>query len=141
MKTLFTIMIMLFSVAGAAIAQEQQPDLKQEEKIQTLEIAFISRKLNLTTDEAQKFWPVYNEYKRDMRQVMIAQKNNPNKDVVDNEQRIIDVRKKYRERFVGVIGQPRMNKFFQAEREFRGVLLNQLKNRPDRPMQQRKNRN
>ena len=141
MKTLFTIMIMLFSIAGTAIAQEQQPDPKQEEKIQTLEIAFISRKLNLTTDDAQKFWPVYNEYKRDIRQVMINQKNNPNKDVVDNEQRIIDVRKKYRDRFVGVIGQPRMNKFFQAEREFRGVLLNQLKNRPDRPMTQRRNRN
>jgi len=141
MKTLFTLMIMLFSIAGTAIAQEQQPDPKQEEKIQTLEIAFISRKLNLTTDEAQKFWPVYNEYKRDMRQVMINQRNNPNKDVVDNDQKILDVRKKYRERFVGVIGQPRMNKFFQAEREFRGVLLNQLKNRPDRPIQQRRNRN
>jgi len=134
-------MIMLFSIAGTAIAQEQKPDPKQEEKIQTLEIAFISRKLNLTTDEAQKFWPVYNEYKRDMRQVMINQRNNPNKDVVDNDQKILDVRKKYRERFVGVIGQPRMNKFFQAEREFRGVLLNQLKNRPDRPIQQRRNRN
>ena len=141
MKPLFTIIIMLFSVAGTAIAQQQQPDPKQEEKIQTLEIAFISRKLNLTTDEAQKFWPVYNEYKRDMRQVMINQKNNPNKDVVDNDQRILDVRKKYRERFVGVIGQPRMNNFFQAEREFRGVLLNQLKNRPNRPIQQRRNRN
>ena len=141
MKPLFTIMIMLFSVAGTAIAQQQQPDPKQEEKIQTLEIAFISRKLNLTTDEAQKFWPVYNEYKRDMRQVMINQKNNPNKDVVDNDQRILDVRKKYRARFVGVIGQPRMNNFFQAEREFRGVLLNQLKNRPNRPIQQRRNRN
>lgn len=141
MKTLFTIMIMSFSIAGTAIAQEQQPDPKQEEKIQTLEIAFISRKLNLTTDEAQKFWPVYNEYKRDMRQVMINQKNNPNKDVVEMDQKMLDVRKKYRERFVGVIGQPRMNKFFQAEREFRGVLLNQLKNRPDRPIQQRRNRN
>ena len=141
MKTLFTFMTLLFSIAGTAVAQQQQPDSKQEEKIQALEIAFISRKLNLTTDDAQKFWPVYNEYKRDIRQVMINQKNNPNKDVVDNEQRIIDVRKKYRDRFVGVIGQPRMNKFFQAEREFRGVLLNQLKNRPDRPMTQRRNRN
>ena len=141
MKTLITFMTLLFSIAGTAVAQQQQPDSKQEEKIQALEIAFISRKLNLTTDDAQKFWPVYNEYKRDIRQVMINQKNNPNKDVVDNEQRIIDVRKKYRDRFVGVIGQPRMNKFFQAEREFRGVLLNQLKNRPDRPMTQRRNRN
>jgi len=133
-------MLIALSLAGNVYAQDQ-PDPKEQEKIQSLEIAFISRKLNLTTEEAQRFWPIYNEYKRDVRQVMIAQKNNSNRDVVDDEQKIIDVRKKYRDRFVGVIGQPRMNKFFQAEREFRGVLLNQLKNRPNRPMLQRQKRN
>ena len=133
-------MIVALSLTSYVYAQDQ-PDPKEQEKIQALEIAFISRKLNLTTDEAQRFWPIYNEYKRDVRQVMIAQKNTSNRDIVDDEQRIIDVRKKYRDRFVGVIGQPRMNKFFQAEREFRGVLLNQLKNRPNRPMLQRQKRN
>lgn len=141
MKKIFTLMILIaLSLTGNVYAQDQ-PDPKEQEKIQSLEIAFISRKLNLTTEEAQRFWPIYNEYKRDVRQVMIAQKNNSNRDVVDDEQKIIDVRKKYKDRFVGVIGQPRMNKFFQAEREFRGVLLNQLKNRPNRPMLQRQKRN
>ncbi len=120
---------------------QEQPDNKEQEKIQALEIAFISRKLNLNENEAQRFWPVYNEYKRDVRQVMLTQRNNPKRDVLDNEQMLIDVRKKYKERFVGVIGQPRMNKFFEAEREFRGVLLNQLKNRPNKPVLQRRNRN
>ena len=133
-------MIVALSLTSYVYAQDQ-PDPKEQEKIQALEIAFISRKLNLNTEEAQRFWPIYNEYKRDVRQVMIAQKNNSKRDIVDDEQKIIDVRKKYRERFVGVIGQPRMNKFFQAEREFRGVLLNQLKNRPNRPMLQRQKRN
>ena len=133
-------MIVALSLTSYVYAQDQ-PDPKEQEKIQALEIAFISRKLNLNTEEAQRFWPIYNEYKRDVRQVMIAQKNNNNRDIVDDEQKIIDVRKKYRDRFVGVIGQPRMNKFFQAEREFRGVLLNQLKNRPNRPMLQRQKRN
>jgi len=67
------------------------------------------------------------------------ERNNP--DEIVREQKILDVRKKYSGRFVGVIGQPRMNKFFQAEREFRGVLLNQLKNRPNKPMLQRRNKN
>ena len=141
MKKIFTLMMIIaLSLTGYVYAQDQ-PDPKEQEKIQALEIAFISRKLNLNTEEAQRFWPIYNEYKRDVRQVMIAQKNNSNRDVVDDEQKIIDVRKKYKDRFVGVIGQPRMNKFFQAEREFRGVLLNQLKNRPNRPMLQRQKRN
>lgn len=141
MKKMFTLtMIVLFSCSSMLFAQEQ-PDNKEQEKIQALEIAFISRKLNLNENEAQRFWPIYNEYKRDVRQVMLTQRNNPKRDVLDNEQMLIDVRKKYKERFVGVIGQPRMNKFFEAEREFRGVLLNQLKNRPNKPVLQRRNIN
>jgi hypothetical protein len=139
MKKIFTLTVLLISITGFVFAQEQQPDPKQEEKIQALEIAFISRKLDLTPDEAQKFWPIYNEYKKEVRQVTMNERNNP--DEIVREQKILDVRKKYSGRFVGVIGQPRMNKFFQAEREFRGVLLNQLKNRPNKPMLQRRNKN
>lgn len=141
MKKIFTLtMIVLFGCGTTLFAQEQ-PTHKEQEKIQALEIAFISRKLNLNENEAQRFWPVYNEYKRDVRQVMINQRNNPKRDILDNEQMLIDVRKKYKDRFAGVVGQPRMNKFFEAEREFRGVLLNQLKNRPNKPMLQHRNRN
>ena len=139
MKKIFALTVLLISITGFVFAQEQQPDPKQEEKIQALEIAFISRKLDLTPDEAQKFWPIYNEYKKEVRQVTMNERNNP--DEIIREQKILDVRKKYSGRFVGVIGQPRMNKFFQAEREFRGVLLNQLKNRPNKPMLQRRNKN
>jgi hypothetical protein len=141
MKKIFTLMMIVALSLTSYVYAQDQPDPKEQEKIQALEIAFISRKLNLNTEEAQRFWPIYNEYKRDVRQVMITQRNSSNRDIVDDEQKIIDVRKKYRDRFVGVIGQPRMNKFFQAEREFRGVLLNQLKNRPNRPMLQRQKRN
>lgn len=141
MKQLVTLMTCLILSAGTAIAQEQKPDPKQEEKIQALEIAFISRKLELSTDEAQKFWPVYNEYKKEMRQVVVTNRNNPGRDVVETEQKMVDVRKKYKDRFSGIIGQNRMNKFFQAEHEFRGVLLNRLKNQPNRPMLQQRKRN
>lgn len=138
---MFTLIMILFFSCGTMLYAQEKPDNKEQEKIQALEIAFISRKLNLNENEAQRFWPVYNEYKRDVRQVMLTQRNNPKRDVLDNEQMLIDVRKKYKERFSGVVGQPRMNKFFEAEREFRGVLLNQLKNNPNRPMLQRRNRN
>ncbi|RXK59371.1 hypothetical protein ESA94_14655 [Lacibacter luteus] len=139
MKKIVTLtMIVLFGLSSMLYAQDQ-PDTKEQEKIRALEIAFISRKLNLTENEAQRFWPIYNEYKRDVRQVMLTQRNNPKRDVIDDEQMLVDVRKRYKERFVGVIGQPRMNKFFEAEREFRGVLLNQLKNRPNKPVLQRRN--
>jgi hypothetical protein len=143
MKQVFTLMVLLFMKVVIATAQEQlpQPDPKAEEKIEAMEVGYISQKLNLTTEEAQKFWPIYNEYKRDLKQVMKAYKNNPDADILDRDQKIIDVRKKYRDRFVGVIGQPRVKVFYKAEGDFRRALMNRLKNHPNRPMLQRRNRN
>ena len=34
----------------------------KKEKIKALKIAFISQKLSLTTEQAEKFWPIYNKY-------------------------------------------------------------------------------
>ncbi len=96
------------------------------EKIQALKIAFITQKLDLTTDEAQKFWPVYNQYEQEIRGV---QANNRNSDALDNEEKLLNIRKKYKPPFEKVIGQQKLNKLFNAERDFRAVLIRRLKNR------------
>jgi hypothetical protein len=137
MKQILSLILISFLNIPVLYAQVKEND-KREEKIQTLEIAFISRKLNLNPEEAQKFWPVYNEYKGEVRQIAIAQKAQPERDMIDFEQKIIDVRKKYKDQFSGVIGQTRMNQFFKAEHEFRGVLLNKIRNQADRPRPQTK---
>ncbi len=135
MKQILSLLLISFLTVPVLYAQVKE-NAAREEKIQTLEIAFISRKLNLNPEEAQKFWPVYNEYKREVRQIAITQKAQPDRDVIDFEQKVIDVRKKYKDQFSGVIGQARMNQFFKAEHEFRGVLLNKVRNQSDRPRPQ-----
>lgn len=114
------------------LMSQDLPEEKKEEKIQSLEIAFISRKLSLNPEEAQRFWPIYNEYKKEVRQTAQLQRNRPDNDVLDFEQKIIDIRKKYRDQFTGAIGKERMNRFFKAEHEFRAVLLNRIKNQSGR---------
>ncbi|MFN5134949.1 MAG: hypothetical protein ACK5DG_06485 [Chitinophagaceae bacterium] len=141
MKQIFTL-VTVFIITLTAKAQDQiQPDPKTEEKIQAMEVGYISQKLNLTSEEAQKFWPVFNEYKRDINQVLRSFKKMPDGDVLDRDQKILDVRKRYRDRFAGVIGQPRVRTFFEAEVAFRRALVNRIKNNPQRPMMQRRNRN
>lgn len=141
MKQFFTLGIaFLFSLTVKA--QDQlQPNPKTEEKIQAMEVGYISQKLNLNSEEAQKFWPVYNEYKRDIGQVLRTFKKDPGADVLDRDQKILDIRKRYRDRFSGIIGQPRVHTFFAAEGDFRRALMNRIKNSPQRPMLQRRNRN
>lgn len=48
--------ILLFFLSLNILAQQNR------EKIKALKISFITEKLDLTEQEAQKFWPVYNNY-------------------------------------------------------------------------------
>ena len=52
----------------------QDPDDTRAEKIQSLKIAFITQKLQLTPDEAQKFWPVYNQYDNEIHSLQLIMK-------------------------------------------------------------------
>ncbi len=39
------------------------------EKIKTLKVAFITERLSLTSDEAQAFWPIYNEHEKNIQRI------------------------------------------------------------------------
>lgn len=57
MKTIFTFALLALSISIFA-----QPNKNREEKIRSLRVAYISTKLDLNTDEAQKFWPIFNKF-------------------------------------------------------------------------------
>ena len=39
------------------------------EKIRTLKVAFITERLSLTSEEAQVFWPIYNEHEKNTQRI------------------------------------------------------------------------
>ncbi|NER12014.1 hypothetical protein GWK08_01045 [Leptobacterium flavescens] len=39
------------------------------EKIKSLKVAYITEKLSLTADEAEKFWPIYNSFEKNMHRL------------------------------------------------------------------------
>ncbi len=57
-RILMVLPIMLVISAAAAKAQDQD----NLDKLTSFKIAFFTQKLNLTPSEAEKFWPVYNDY-------------------------------------------------------------------------------
>ncbi len=126
MKQILLILVLFLASVSFLKAQDDNR-LQRTEKIQALKIAFITQKLELTTDEAQRFWPVYNRYEGEIRQVIMD--NKVSGDALDNEEKVLNVKKKYRLEFTKVIGQPKTNTLFNSEREFRGVLMRQLKNK------------
>lgn len=58
MKTKILIPI-LFLVSFISFSQDFK---EKREKIKALKVAYITEELSLTTNEAQKFWPIYNTY-------------------------------------------------------------------------------
>jgi len=131
----------------ALFAQDKQGNRK--DRIETMHIAYLSEKLNLTSAEAEKFWPVYNQYKAEQDQLRKERQNDvqsvkqaggidnmSDADVqklianeTDFETRQLDLRKKYVAKFQDVISARKVAKFFISEDEFKRYLLNQLRKR------------
>lgn len=124
----FLLVLILFAGSFTNVKAQGKDKEGRSEKIQSLKIAFITQKLELTTDEAQKFWPVYNGYETEIRQAYKDSKAGG--DAIDNEEKLLNVKKRYRSEFVKVIGPLKTNILFNAEREFRGVLMRHLKGKP-----------
>ena len=141
MKTLITILACLI-VSKASFGQVQKlgnPEARAAElkKIQAMEMAFITKELNLSPDEAQKFWPVFNQYRNELRSVATENKH---KDHLDKQQKMLDLRKRYREDFSKVMNQERANKVFGAEDEFKSLVRREFQKRQEerRKMEPRK---
>lgn len=127
MKKLLLICMILSSFMGAAFAQvPQEADTKQQEKLQSLYVAYITQKLELTAAEAQEFWPVHNDFDKEIKAVDI------NLPELDREQRILDIKKRFEPRFSRILRSPkRVDLLFRSHGEWRRKLIERLRNRPN----------
>jgi hypothetical protein len=129
MKQLFTL---LFAIClyGSAMAQDElnQPDDKKLQNIEALKAAFLSKELELTPDEAQKFWPLYNQYEKELKSTI--QQNDQN--IIERDEKVLAIRKRYKDQFTRVLGDKRMNRMFTAEVRFRGMLIKAMKQKQNR---------
>ena len=66
MKYLPILAVSLFCLG--AVTLQGQPG-RAGERIQSMKIAFITNKLQLTPEEAAEFWPVFNQFEADMRKL------------------------------------------------------------------------
>ncbi|MDG3581503.1 MULTISPECIES: hypothetical protein [Galbibacter] len=64
--------ILLLLLTFFSLHMEAQKKSKRDH-IKSLKIAYITDHLDLTTEEAQKFWPIYNAYDEEMYRVKYAQ--------------------------------------------------------------------
>ncbi|MEZ4943485.1 MAG: hypothetical protein R3D58_21600 [Saprospiraceae bacterium] len=128
-----------------------QPD-SRDDRLKTYRIAIFTEVLALTPEEAEGFWPVYNDYldKRDQMQEELKPKkrldlmnDNEVEDQVkrhfEMRQRDVDLEKDLYQKLRSVISLRKIVKIPEAEREFREQLLIKLREaRLKRQAQQRR---
>ncbi len=127
MKKIILLIVLSFGLVSIAISQNK-PNKQglSKSNIEALKVAYITRQLNLTPEEAQKFWPVHNVYFEELKK---ARKDNLDNELAFEEKALF-VRKKYSIDFKKVlVSDERVNKVFTADRDFNNEIRKELKNR------------
>lgn len=116
------------------------------EKLNDYKIAFFTKKLNLTAREAEKFWPVYNEYQSQrnslqLDKIKLNRNFNLNESTLSDKQLeemgdkyvdflvqesnlVVDFHKKLKE----ILPPVKVLRYYQAENQYKIQLLNELQN-------------
>ncbi len=95
-------------------------------RAEIIKMGFITKELQLSPEEAQKFWPLYDSYIAEIRNARLA---NPN-DVLAADEASLNIKKKYRPEFKKLLGSDdRVNKTFTAEQQFGQMLRRELQKR------------
>lgn len=141
MKKLFTI-IWLVAIIPSAFAQ-LSPEAKA--KLESLRIGMISDRLELTPEQAEKFWPVYNQYLRERDNLRAEYKArlgdvDPKNATEEETKKMLELRlalktrelgleKDYSTRLQNVISSKQVLALRQAEQEFRKRVREMVKRR------------
>jgi len=121
---------------GLALKSSSQ-DIPKDGRLEVLKIAYLTNKLKLSTAEAQKFWPLYNRYMDEIRQVKTKNRG----DVIDLEERVVNIRKKYKSEFTYALPEERVNQFFKEDKEFNNYVRKELQDREQlKQMRQQQNK-
>lgn len=140
-------LILLISLcAGTVFAQGNRREVIDAQKV-----AFFTRHLDLSVEEAKMFWPIYDEY-TEKRDKIVEQKNKITRDVARNFRNMsekeleeagdklislnlqeAELKAEYHEKFKEVLSPSKVVRLYNAEQGFKNYLLNQLRSRRENP--------
>ena len=144
MKNKITYIFLFLLAIQFAFSQEKDA---RKERIKSLKIAFISQKLALTSEEAEKFWPIYNKYddkimalKEAQLKLRIQKRIGTDEEALkkieeseEKEAEVMVLKKKMRAELIPVISAEKVLKLERLEQEFHRKLLEKLKERRGNP--------
>jgi hypothetical protein len=141
--TLFALMILFFSMQLMA---QRHMDPKMIEAIKSKKVAFITEQAGLTSQEGEKFWPVYNELEK-ARLDLMDRKRDLEESSEDKSVKSEDAYRKlagemvgvhmkeaklieeYNTKFLSILPAEKVVKLYRSERKFRSYLMQEMRNK------------
>jgi Spy/CpxP family protein refolding chaperone len=145
-RKLYSILFLLLSFTFYAQGERMK---EKREQIKAMKVAFITTELNLTTNEAEKFWPIYNTFEdkqSDLRHCKMKESfRKMNDDELDklsekeatallnqiesNEEESFQLRKKFIHNLKDILPAVKIIKLKKAEENFSRKLLQQYRDK------------
>lgn len=129
-----TLLILLLGLSINIFSQDRREEVRN--KIESRKIAYLTDQLDLTPEVAEKFWPVYHSYNKDLQALKEEMRplfkkeditDEQASDLLDNliahEKAVLDVKQSYTDQFVEVLGAKKTLKFYRFDREFKERML------------------
>jgi Spy/CpxP family protein refolding chaperone len=143
MKTIAIALVLIASYATTAQPQSEQERDARMERMESARIAFLTTRLDLTPVEAEKFWPVYNEMRGKIKELM-SERRQTNRTLRDNtalsalekealllenykrDQELARLRLVYHEQFKAVLGLEKTLLLAKAEMDFHRKMMERM---------------
>ena len=144
MNNLFRSLLLLCLLASVPAVAQRGGKGGRMGQLENARIAYLTEKVALTPDQAQRFWPVYNEFtakRRDLhRRMRQLRTDDPDGlsdvQIKDNlsqalalRQQEVNLEKEYFDKFQKLITIRQVGKLFVAERQFTREVLRRVADR------------
>lgn len=125
MKKLLLILIFLFPFVSITLAQEGNDDDKIRDKMRQ----YIQQRMRLTKNEAERFTPIFIRYFKEWRTALRENRT----DRLILQQKIVELRLRYRAEFKDIIGEKRSNEIYRHQeifiQELKDIKKERMENR------------
>jgi hypothetical protein len=139
--------IVVFTILAIFCAMNISAQNVNRQRLDAYKIAFFTKRLNLTSREAEKFWPVYNEY-QDAKNKIQLERQEINRNFNQNELNMSEIEmteagdrlisleireatlaQEFHTRIKTILSPVKILRMYQAENQYRQQLLNELRQR------------
>lgn len=139
--------IVVFTIFAIFCAMNLTAQNANRQRLDAYKIAFFTKRLNLTSQEAEKFWPVYNEYQDNKNKIQLERQeinrnfnlnelNMSDRELTEAGDRFVSLEvrqaslaQEFHNKIKTILSPVKILRLYQAENQYRQQLLKELQER------------